>query len=363
MKTARRGSSPSPSTTQVLLEALQLAAEGVAAAEVVGQPEVVAVADDHPGAAPEDRPPFAVEGANRLVQALALHPHRDRGRLAAWDHQAVEASSPARSRTSLDLARRATRASGDGPRSRPGWRGRRCAGEARLNSGAAALQQAAVLGERLDLKAGHRVAELHGGLGDPLGVVEVGRRLDDRTGAPVAGSSLLKIPEPTKLPSAPSCIISAASAGVAMPPAQKSGTGSQPRSATSWTTSSGAWCSLAAPASCSAPQRGELLDAVGDLAHVADRLDDVAGAGLALGADHRRALADAAERLAEVGGAANERAPRRRTCRCGSTRRPGSGPRTRRCSRPRATGAPGPRRSGRSGPWPSPGSSPPPGSP
>ena len=48
-----------------------------------------------------------------------------------------------------------------------------------------------------------------------------------------SGSALLKIPEPTKLPSAPSCIISAASAGVAIPPAQNSGTGSRPRSATS----------------------------------------------------------------------------------------------------------------------------------
>ena len=53
---------------------------------------------------------------------------------------------------------------------------------------------------------------------------------------------------------------------------------------------------------------------LGDLAHVADDraqvahgLDDVAGAGLALGADHARALADAPQRLAEVGGAAHER--------------------------------------------------------
>ena len=38
-----------------------------------------------------------------------------------------------------------------------------------------------------------------------------------------------------------------------------------------------------------------------------DRVDDVAGAGLALGADHRGALADAAQRLAEVGRAAHER--------------------------------------------------------
>ena len=40
---------------------------------------------------------------------------------------------------------------------------------------------------------------------------------------------------------------------------------------------------------------------------VAHGLDDVAGAGLALRADHGRALADAAQRLAEVGGAAHER--------------------------------------------------------
>ena len=36
-------------------------------------------------------------------------------------------------------------------------------------------------------------------------------------------------------------------------------------------------------------------------------LDDVAGARLALGADHRRALADASQRFAEVRGAAHER--------------------------------------------------------
>ena len=40
---------------------------------------------------------------------------------------------------------------------------------------------------------------------------------------------------------------------------------------------------------------------------MAHGLDHVAGAGLALGADHRRSLADPAQRLAEVGGAAHER--------------------------------------------------------
>ena len=122
-----------------------------------------------------------------------------------------------------------------------------------------------------------------------------------------SGSADLKIPEPTKLPSAPSCIVSDASAGVAMPPAQNSGTGSQPRSATSRTTSSGARSSFASAASSIASSDAEPADAADDLAQVADGLDDVAGPGLALGADHRRALADPPQRLAEVGGAADER--------------------------------------------------------
>ncbi len=48
-------------------------------------------------------------------------------------------------------------------------------------------------------------------------------------------------------------------------------------------------------------------DVAEDRAQVADRLDDVAGAGLALAADQARALADAAQRLAEVRRAADER--------------------------------------------------------
>ena len=63
----------------------------------------------------------------------------------------------------------------------------------------------------------------------------------------VGGSPLLKMPLPTNTACAPSCITSAASAGVAMPPAQNSGTGSSPRSATSCTSSTGARSSLAQP--------------------------------------------------------------------------------------------------------------------
>src|SRR5204862_5013018 len=55
-----------------------------------------------------------------------------------------------------------------------------------------------------------------------------------------AGSSDLKIPEPTKIASAPSIMHSAASAGVATPPAAKFGTGIRPLSATSSTSSNGA---------------------------------------------------------------------------------------------------------------------------
>ena len=44
-----------------------------------------------------------------------------------------------------------------------------------------------------------------------------------------------------------------------------------------------------------------------DLAHVARRLDHVAGPGLALGADHRGSLADPAQGLAQIGRAAHER--------------------------------------------------------
>ena len=51
----------------------------------------------------------------------------------------------------------------------------------------------------------------------------------------------LKMPEPTKTPSAPSCMQSAASAGVAIPPAVNVTTGRRPFSATHLTSSTGAW--------------------------------------------------------------------------------------------------------------------------
>jgi hypothetical protein len=80
------------------------------------------------------------------------------------------------------------------------------------------------LGDLVDVDADHGLTEATGDLGDDVGVVVEGGRLDDRD-ARSAGLPDLKMPEPTKTPSAPSCIIIAASAGVAMPPAVNSTTG------------------------------------------------------------------------------------------------------------------------------------------
>ena len=105
----------------------------------------------------------------------------------------------------------------------------------------------------------HGAGDLLADLGQDLGVVVVGGGDDDGLGAATASSrssglrgcrlplpqadlgssrpvstsrgvarSFMKMPEPTKMASAPSCIMRAASAGVAMPPAEKLGTGSLP---------------------------------------------------------------------------------------------------------------------------------------
>src|SRR5690606_8609702 len=56
-------------------------------------------------------------------------------------------------------------------------------------------------------------------------------------------------------------------------------------------------------------QAAQTLDAAADRAHVAHRLHDVAGPRLALGADHRRALIDPPESLAQIPAPADEGRP------------------------------------------------------
>src|SRR4030042_715397 len=77
-----------------------------------------------------------------------------------------------------------------------------------------------------------------------------------------AGSSLLKMPLPTKTPSTPICIIRAASAGVAIPPAAKFTTGSLPVRATSPADAAQGLTQGAATAD-KGPLEGVLVDVVG----------------------------------------------------------------------------------------------------
>ena len=70
------------------LEAPHLAPVGVPVDLEIREPEMVAVEHDHPGARPEDRP---LEAANRRVEAVELCELDDRGGLAAWDDEPLEA--------------------------------------------------------------------------------------------------------------------------------------------------------------------------------------------------------------------------------------------------------------------------------
>ena len=119
----------------------------------------------------------------------------------------------------------------------------------------------------------------------------------------MAGSPDLKMPEPTKTPSMPSCIMGAASAG-----GDASGGKVHHGEAAEG-------LGLAHELERRADLLGidedlvlvhrlEAADVAHDGAAVAHRLDDVAGARLALGANHGGTLRDAAERLAEVAAAA-----------------------------------------------------------
>ena len=115
------------------------------------------------------------------------------------------------------------------------------------------------------------------------------------------------MPEPTKTPSAPSCIASAASAGVAMPPATKLTTGSLPLRGDLPDQLVRRLQLLGRDEQLVLAHALERADARPAGADVAHGLDDVARARLALGADHRGALVDAPQRLAEVAAAAHER--------------------------------------------------------
>ena len=81
--------------------------------------EVVAVEHDQARAGAEHRAPGAHELAQWLGQSLALHAEGDRGRLAAGDHQPVDALEVGGHAHAARLRRRVPRAPWRAPRSRP----------------------------------------------------------------------------------------------------------------------------------------------------------------------------------------------------------------------------------------------------
>lgn len=104
-----------------------------------------------------------------------------------------------------------------------------------------------------DGETDHGLAEVRRHLGEFCGVVVVRDRLYNGLGAlrlvvtlavvlAVDSRCTYKIPDPTNTPSLPSCIMSAASAGVATPPAAKLTTGRRFRRAVSLSRWNGAWC-------------------------------------------------------------------------------------------------------------------------
>ena len=97
-----------------------------------------------------------------------------------------------------------------------------------------------------------------------------------------AGLPDLKIPDPTKTPSASSCIIIAASAGVATPPAVSSGTGKRPAFGDLGDEVERSLQLLGGEVEIGAIEATQARDVAADRAQVLCCLGHIAGAGLAL---------------------------------------------------------------------------------
>src|SRR5262245_35565732 len=228
--------------SDVRLEALHLPPERIPIDDEVDDVEVLAVQHDHPRAGAEDG---AVEPADRVVETVQLREAHDGRGLATGDDQAVE-TLELLGQTNLDhLGTEQSK------------RGRMLAERALQREDADAQRPAHALGyqprtssrspsaselEEIPTIGSPRPAETWAStLGSSKCVVA-----STIAFARVSGSPDLKMPEPTNTPSAPSCMQSDASAGVAMPPAVNVTTGRRPFSATQRMSSYGARCSLAA---------------------------------------------------------------------------------------------------------------------
>src|SRR5215211_6031060 len=242
---------------EVGLEARHLAAVGVPLHLEGDEAEVVAVEQDHPGAGPEHRPG---EAPDRLLQPVEPDQPRDRSRLAARDDEPVEpvellrlpdlhdvgAEAPQHGRVLAEVP-----LDGQHPDlHRDGLYGRECRYQPRVSSswlGSSVAVEMPTIGSP-------RPADTRASTSASWKCVVASTIAFART----SGSPDLKMPEPTKTPSAPSCMQSAASAGVAMPHAVNVTTGRRPCSATQRTSSTGAprfFASLNSSSPRSAPSR------------------------------------------------------------------------------------------------------------
>ena len=266
-----------------------------------------------PAQVPNAGMPVGQALGQRVEQAGRLEQHRHRRRLAAGHDQRVDvgrAASGVRTSTGVGAERRehvGVRARTAPCRaSTPTFTARTWGlGSERRRALPAPLGELGL--ERVDLEAGHGRAEAAADLGQDVPGRGSGWWPRRWPWPAAPGSSLLKMPEPTNTASAPSCMTSAASAGVAMPPAQNSGTGSSPVSAISCTSGSGA-CRRLAQSNSSAESAWVILR----MSPRIERRWRTASTMLPVPASPferimHGALADAPQRLAEVGGAAHER--------------------------------------------------------
>src|SRR4051794_35532564 len=235
-----------PGQVEVGLEGMQLAAERVALGDDVHEPEVLAVEHDQPRARAEDRAALRVEVAQRLGQPLACDAERHRRRLAARHDEPVEPVEVGRGADLADLRTELAqnlRVRGEAALQREDADERRV-GVAHQPRPASSCVSSSLRASRLCIAVPRP--------SDAFATRAASRKwvvASTIAAARGAGSSDLKIPEPTNTASAPSCMTSDASAGVAMPPAQNSGTGRRPSWATRRTRSRGAWSAFAAPKS------------------------------------------------------------------------------------------------------------------
>ena len=244
MKTARTGPPSMPGNSRSSSKECSWRPKALRSATMSMSPRCSRSSMISPAQVPKIGLPGGVEGAQRLGQALALDAERHRRRLAAGHDEPVEAVEVARA-CAPRAPRRPSAAQDAACAAKPPCRARTPTQRRRCSPAAA--------GEQLTLVELARLERLPSPGRGPrwpratrVGVVEVRGGLDDRARRASPGPTDLKMPEPTKTASAPSCMTSDASAGVAMPPAQNSGTGSLPSWATPRTRSSGARSSLAA---------------------------------------------------------------------------------------------------------------------